>query len=57
METSPNAIRHLNKQRYTTANTYAEVGYLYSNLNQEIIAKIAWLLGDIYRTSEWTRVE
>lgn len=41
METSPNAIRHLDKQRYTTVNAYAETGYLYSNLNKEVMAKLA----------------
>ena len=39
-ETSPNAIRHLNKRRYTTVNAYAENGYLYSDLNSAVIAKL-----------------
>ncbi|MDX2304499.1 MAG: efflux RND transporter permease subunit [Microscillaceae bacterium] len=39
-QTSPNAIRHLDKQRYTTVNAYAENGYLYSDLNTAIIAKL-----------------
>ncbi|GAB4404217.1 MAG: efflux RND transporter permease subunit [Microscillaceae bacterium] len=39
-ETSPNAIRHLDKQRYTTVNAQAEIGYLYADLNNQIIAKL-----------------
>ena len=39
-ETSPNAIRHLDKRRYTTVNAYGENGYLYSDLNKAIIAKL-----------------
>jgi multidrug efflux pump subunit AcrB len=41
LETSPNAIRHLNSLRYTTVNAYAEEGFLYRNLNNQVMAKLA----------------
>jgi multidrug efflux pump subunit AcrB len=40
METSASAIRHLNRERYTTVNAYAENGYYYSAINKQIIAKL-----------------
>jgi multidrug efflux pump subunit AcrB len=41
LETSPNAIRHLNNLRYTTVNAYAEKGVLYANLNKQVMEKLA----------------
>ncbi len=40
-ESSPNQIRHYDKQRYVTVSSFVKPGYLTSNVNAEIAEKLA----------------
>ena len=39
-EKNPNSITRLNKDLYTTVTAYAQEGYLYSQLNKDVVAKL-----------------
>jgi multidrug efflux pump subunit AcrB len=39
-ETTPNLIRHYDKQRYSTVTAFVKSGYLYENINNEVIKKL-----------------
>jgi multidrug efflux pump subunit AcrB len=39
-ETTPNLIRHYDKQRYATVTAFVKSGYLYENVNNEVIKKL-----------------
>lgn len=39
-EKNPNSLTRLNKDLYTTVTAYAREGYLYSQLNKEVVAKL-----------------
>ena len=39
-ETTPNLIRHYDKQRYATVTAFVKSGYLYENVNDEVIKKL-----------------
>lgn len=39
-EKNPNSLTRLNKDLYTTVTAYAQEGYLYSQLNKEVVARL-----------------
>lgn len=39
-ETTPNLIRHYDKQRYSTVTAFVKSGYLYEDINNEVIKKL-----------------
>lgn len=39
-ETTPNLIRHYDKQRYSTVTAFVKSGYLYEDVNNEVIKKL-----------------
>jgi multidrug efflux pump subunit AcrB len=40
LETSPNLIRHYDKERYATVTAFVKSGYLYENINDAVIKKL-----------------
>jgi multidrug efflux pump subunit AcrB len=40
LETTPNLIRHYDKARYSTVTAFVKSGYLYENINKEVIKKL-----------------